>query len=66
MADKALSDFDFGDTGVNGLFSIGTTLYALPPPPTSGIYAGSTEVSSVRIGSTVVNQIYIGPTKVFG
>jgi hypothetical protein len=69
MANKALNDFDFGDTGINGLFSIDTTLYALAASSSSSssqIYVGSTEVTSVRIGSTIVNQIYIGSTKVFG
>jgi hypothetical protein len=65
MADNALSDFDFGDTGINGLFSIGPVLYALPVGPASGIYAGSTQIISISVGSTAVTEVYVGSTKVF-
>lgn len=37
-----------------------------PPPTTSKIYYGSTNISSLYYGSTPVVSVYYGSTKVFG
>lgn len=37
-----------------------------PPPSTSKVYFGSTNITSIYYGSTPVTAVYFGSTKVFG